>query len=226
MPSAAGLSAGALTRWRAGPSRVLARHRRLVAALMLAIAAGIAVDAAAAEAPPGLPVVAAATDLPAGAVLSAGDVTAAQAPPELVPDGSADVGSVVGRRLGAPLRRGELVTDAALLGPGLLVGQPAGSVAVPVRPSDPPPPGLVRPGDRVRVLAGPAPSAVDAFGTGSGPADVVVASATVLAVPDDGDAGLLGGEASAVLLLAVTGAEALALATASDGRWLSVAILP
>jgi len=215
----------ASARWRPGAARVLARHRRLVAALLLAVAAGVAVDATAAEPPAGVPAVAAAADLPAGAVLGTGDLTVMAAPAALVPPGAVDVEHLLGRRLAGPVRQGAMVTDADVLGPGLLVGQPANTMAMVVRPSETPPSALVRPGDRVQVLAGPAPGAVDAAGLAGGRAEAVVSSATVLAVPDDAGGGLLG-EASSVLVVAVTRPEALALTAASDGRWLSVAVLP
>ena len=217
----------ALSRAGTGLLRRLRRHRRLVAAVLVAVAAGLAVDAVAPEAPPGVPVVVATADLAAGATLGDGDVVVTQAPAGLVPDGAAPLDEAVGGTLAAPLRRGEIVTDARVLGPGLLAGQPDGSVAVPVRPSDPAAAALLRPGDRVRVLAGPSALGPDVLETGAGEAEALVDAGTVLALPADGSGGLLSAEAaSTVLVLAVSGAEALRLAAAGDGRWLSVALLP
>ena len=216
----------ALSRAGTGLLRRLRRHRRLVAAVLVAVAAGLAVDAVAAETPPGVPVVVATVDLAAGVTLGDGDVEVTQAPAGLVPDGAAPLDEAVGGTLAAPLRRGEIVTDARVLGPGLLAGQPDGSVAVPVRPSDPAAAALLRPGDRVRVLAGPSPLG-DVVAPGGGEAEALVDAGTVLALPADGSGGLLSAEAaSTVLVLAVSGAEALRLAAAGDGRWLSVALLP
>ena len=58
-----------------------------------------------------------------------------------------------GRTLAGPIRAGELLTDARVIGPGLLTGQPAGTVAMPIRLGDPVTGTLVRAGDRVDVLA-------------------------------------------------------------------------
>lgn len=219
-------------RRRAAAARVAGRvrsqvrsHRRLLAGALIAVAAGIAVDAATTRPPVGVPVVTAAADLAAGTVLSVGDLAVVEAPADMVPDGRVSADDADGRSLAAPLRRGEVVTDARLVGPGLLTGQPDGTVAVPVRPSDPAVTGLLRAGDRVRVLAGPDPADPDAVLGGGDPA-VLVPSATVLAVPPDSAGGLLATGASAVLVLAVRGADAPGLAAAGEARWLSVALLP
>jgi Flp pilus assembly protein CpaB len=169
--------------------------------------------------------VTAVADLAAGTVLAAGDLSVADVPAALVPEGTVSPGEAAGRVLAAPLRRGEVVTDARLVGRGLLTGQPAGTVALAVRPSDPAVTALVRAGDRVRVLAGPDPADPQTYADG-GAASVLVPSATVLAVPPGSGEGLFVDQGSAVLLLAVQSREALALATSGEGRWLSVALLP
>ncbi|RAN77500.1 hypothetical protein B5P43_18695 [Bacillus sp. SRB_336] len=58
----------------------------------------------------------------------------------------------VGSRLSGPVRRGEVLTDAALLGDGLLVGAAAGSQAVPVRLTDPTTVQLLHQGQLVDVV--------------------------------------------------------------------------
>lgn len=58
----------------------------------------------------------------------------------------------VGRRVSGPVRRGEVMTDAALLGDGLLVGAPSGSQAVPLRLTDPTTVQLLRQGQLVDVV--------------------------------------------------------------------------
>lgn len=213
--------------------RALVRsRRRLLAGVLVALAAGIAVEAVALPGPPGVAVVAAAADLGAGTVLGAGDLAVVRAPADLLPDGALGADDARGRALAAPVRRGEVVTDARLVGAGLLVGQPAGTVAVPVRPSDPAVAALLRPGDRVRVVAGADPADPHTFtGDGTGTvlvdsASVLVESATVLAVTGSATGGLLGGGDPAMLLLAVRGPEAPVLATAGETRWLAVALLP
>lgn len=57
-----------------------------------------------------------------------------------------------GKQLAAPLRKGQLLTDAQLLGPGLLAGTPPGSAAVPLRMADPSSIQLVSPGQLVNVV--------------------------------------------------------------------------
>lgn len=58
----------------------------------------------------------------------------------------------LGNQLSGPLRRGEVLTDASLLGSGLLIGAPAGSQAVPLRLSDPSTLALLRQGQLVSVV--------------------------------------------------------------------------
>jgi len=146
--------------WR----RPLARQRRLLTAGLIAsaVAAGLRVLAPAPA--PTVPLLVAARDLPAGAVLTARDVRTAQ-----WPRGSAPAGVVVGtvgRRLAGAVRRGEPLTDVRLRGPGVLAGQDPSTRAVVVRLATSTA-GLVRPGDRVDVVAVGAAGALSA-GDGSG----------------------------------------------------------
>lgn len=111
-------------------------------------------------------------DLPAGHLLRSGDLAIAALSPKMVPDGAlaapnappdistattvvadgADAAVWEGQQLSGPVRRGEVLTDASLLGNGLLVGAPAGSQAVPVRLSDPSTLTLLRQGQLVTVV--------------------------------------------------------------------------
>lgn len=76
-----------------------------------------------------------------------------QVPPGLMPAGSLRLNAEAeGRQLAAPLRKGQLITDAQLLGPGLLAGTPPGSAAVPLRMADPSSIQLVSPGQLVNVV--------------------------------------------------------------------------
>jgi pilus assembly protein CpaB len=139
--------------------------------------------------PAGIAVPVAARDLPGGAVLHPGDVRTARLPGGTVPAGVLpSVPDAVGRTLAGAVRRGEPLTDARVVGPGLaaLAGGP-GFVAVPVRLVDPGVAALLRPGDRADLVAvGP-----------SGGGSVIVAGAPVLAVPagqvegDTGDGALV-----------------------------------
>ncbi len=74
-------------------------------------------------------------------------------PPGLVPAGNPGSETAFeGKQLAAPLRQGQLLTDAQILGPGLLAGSPPGSAAVPLRMADPASIQLVSPGQLVNVV--------------------------------------------------------------------------
>lgn len=113
-------------------------------------------------------------DLPAGAVLTADDLTRVRVPPDAIPAGLAD--RLTGRVLAAAVRRGEPITDARLVGPDLTAGHP-GLVAVPVRLPDAAMAALLRVGDRVELLA------TDPQG---GSTTVAAPDALVLALPATG----------------------------------------
>ncbi len=133
--------------------RWMARHRRLLAALLLCLAAAIAVQQLTPTKPPTTAVMVASRDLPAGHALSDGNLVASHVSPGMVPDGALRPGSPwAGRQVSGPLRRGEVVTDASLLGSGLLIGAAPGSQAVPLRLSDPSTLGLLRQGQLVTVV--------------------------------------------------------------------------
>src|SRR3954452_12489027 len=170
---------------------VLAR-RRLLAAALTATAVAAGVPAVAAPPPAEISVLVAARDLPAGTVLTPGDLTSAAFAPGSVPAGLAPDAS--GRTLAAPMRAGEPVTDARLVGPALTEGYP-GRAAVPVRLPDAGMAGLLRVGDRIDLVS------ADPQGAS---AEVVAADVPVLALPDTptevGAAGLTG-------RLVVVGAE-------------------
>lgn len=169
-----------LHRLRDGRDRVrrrVLRRRRLIAALLLGVGAAVAVRSVAPPPPATATLLVAGRDLPAGREVLAGDLVAVEVPPDVVPDGV--VAHPVGRRLAAPLRAGEAVTDVRLVGPRLGAAQPAGTVTVPVRLSDAAQVALLRPGDRISLL-GTDPQA--------GTTDLLARDATVLAVPDPASA--------------------------------------
>ncbi|MEJ5946870.1 SAF domain-containing protein [Pseudokineococcus basanitobsidens] len=230
--------------WRHGITAL--RIRRLVGAVLLAAAAGTAVEALLPEDDVRTPsVLAAATDLPAGHVLAADDLVPVALPDDLVPAGALDpshADGVAGRRLAGPVGAGEVVTGVRLAGRGLLAGQPAGTVAlaVPVLPASA---DLVRPGDDVAVLT----SATDPL-TGAllSPDDPATRGATVgdltapgapapravvLDVPAAAAAGALGGVGASagdgVVVLAVSATDAQQLAqAAAGGPPVVLAVLP
>ena len=131
----------------------LNRNRRLVAALLFCVPAGLTVQQLAPAPADTVVAFAAAADLPAGKTLEPGDVSSISVPPGLVPAGNpGSAAAFEGKQLAAPLRQGQLLTDAQILGPGLLAGSPPGSAAVPLRMADPASIQLVSPGQLVNVV--------------------------------------------------------------------------
>ncbi|WP_418060359.1 SAF domain-containing protein [Pimelobacter simplex] len=168
---------GPLARTRATLRRHLLRHRRLLAALLLAGATASSLHVLAPPDPPTAAVLVAARDLPAGRVLAPGDLTSAPLPPGVLPAGAVPPGSPpLGRALAAPLRRGEPLTDVRLVGPGLATGQPSGTVAVPIRLADAGQAALLAAGDVLDLLA--------TDPRGADPSRVLARAAVVLAVPE------------------------------------------
>lgn len=213
-------------RHRRGPLRLLDRYRRAVAAVLTALAAISAVLLLRPPPEPSTEVLVAARDLDAAAPLSEGDLTTLVLPDRSAPDGALSPETVspgagaVGLLLNAPVRRGEVLTDARLSDPPALPYGPD-LVAVPVRVADPGAVGLLSPGSRVDVLAA---TGQDEFGgppAGAGPAVEVVEGRPVLAVPAESDR---GGEGGALILIAATSEEARALAGHATTSRLSVTI--
>jgi Flp pilus assembly protein CpaB len=222
----------------------LRRHhpgrRRLAAAGLVAGALATGLQALAPRPPAGAPVLVAVRDVAAGAVLGASDLQVVRRTASELPQGAlADPSLAVGRAVGSGMRSGEPLTDARLVGPGLLAGRPHGEVASPVRIADGEAAALLRPGDRVDVLqatAGDGPGSPAAAtgrnpsaGAAGGAARTVVRHATVLARP--GGAGTGGGllpeadpSAGGLLVLAVEEDEAADLAEAAARGPLSVVL--
>jgi Flp pilus assembly protein CpaB len=189
---------------------VLAR-RRLLAALLTAIAVGTGLHAATAPPPAEVRVLVAARDLPSGAVLGSGDLRAVGFAPGSVPDGA--VADPAGRTLAAPLRAGEPVTDVRLVGPSLTDGYP-GLAAVPVRLPDAAMAGLLTVGDRVDLVS------ADPQG---GPATLVASDVPVLALPaGDGEVGAAG-LTGRLVVVGAPPAEVPRIADASVRTFLTVA---
>jgi pilus assembly protein CpaB len=239
-------------RWWRELRRAIAWHRRLLAAGLAAGAVALTISAVQPRPPHTVPVLAAAHDLGGGIQLRRDDVTTVRLPHRLVPAGALrPSGGVSGLTLAAPMRRGETLTDARIIGPGLLsgstpfgpsrseqlrAGQPRGQqrtgqpgneaevVAVPVRLADAEAARLVRAGDQVDVLA------ADAQPDGAGgyePARTVASGVRVLAVPrTGGDHGFGAPQVSegALVVLATTAEVAALLARAEVTARLSVTI--
>jgi Flp pilus assembly protein CpaB len=196
-------------------SRVVRRHRALLAGGLVAAAVAAALPVLAPAPAPTVSVVAAVHDLGPGVPLTEADVTVVQVPRSLAPQGILTTTSqAVGRAAAGRVRRGEPLTDVRLLGSGL-IGQ-RGLVAVPVRLADPAAAGLLHAGDRVDVLATPSQAVTAA------PATTVATGLQVLAVPAPGDSDPDG----ALVVLAALPETAAQLAGAAVASRLSVTVLP
>ncbi|MGA7203950.1 MAG: RcpC/CpaB family pilus assembly protein [Specibacter sp.] len=148
-----------------------------MAALLLCAAAALAVAQMTPSGPETTTVLVAARDLPAGHTLAAADLAPLAVSPAMVPDGilpasgteavagsapggvdgasphkGTGAGMWIGRQVSGPVRRGEVMTDAALVGEELLIGAPPGSQAVPLRLADPTTVQLLRQGQLVNVV--------------------------------------------------------------------------
>ncbi|MCC9069298.1 RcpC/CpaB family pilus assembly protein [Arthrobacter cryoconiti] len=137
--------------------RWVLRRRRLLAAFLLCAAAAIAVQQLTPAEPATTTILIAARDLPAGHTLTRTDLVEAKVSPVMVPDEALrpddqQASPWAGSQVSGPVRRGEVVTDAALLGKGLLVGAPPGSQAVPVRLADPSTVQLLHQGQLVNIV--------------------------------------------------------------------------
>ncbi|MGN6751422.1 MAG: SAF domain-containing protein [Intrasporangium sp.] len=172
----------------------------MAAAFLAAIAGFLGVTALTprGSAAPGLPTVVAAHDLPSGVVLGADDLVVEPRPPVQRPETAvSEVDGVIGQVLAAPLTAREVLTTSRLRGPGMLAGQPQGTVAMSVPVLDP---------QAAGVTAG---SRVDLYASGSG--ERVASDVTVLAtrVPE-ASAWSSGGAASITLALNQPSASAVA----------------
>jgi pilus assembly protein CpaB len=169
---------------------------------------------------------AAARDLPAGSALAAADLTPVKIPPQMVNAGSLTHASeATGKQLAAPLRKGQLLTDSQLLGPGLLTGTPPGSAAVPLRMADPSSIQLVSPGQLVNVVL----TGTNGYDQNS-PAEVLASSVAVLWT--SGQGGKTGqwlgtGETDGLIVVAAAPEQAARLAGAStQGKLFFVLVGP
>ncbi|MCF6376353.1 SAF domain-containing protein [Nocardioides KLBMP 9356] len=188
----------------------LRRRRRLIAAVLTAGAVLAGVRAVAPPPPHTVAVLVAARDLPSGTVLDERDVASRDFPAELAPP--AAEGAVAGRVLAAPVRSGEVLTDVRLVGPGLADAVP-GETVLPVRLPDAGMATLLRAGDEVDLLA---------TDPGTGDTEVVARDVTVLATPTGLPDGPAGGAGGALVVIGASASEAVAIAGAALGQFLTV----
>jgi pilus assembly protein CpaB len=195
----------------------LAIYRRPLAACLAGLAVACSLSALAPDHAPTIPVVVAARDLPTGAVLGVADLEVRHVASEAVPpDVQGEVGDLAGRQLAVPVAAGAPVPSASLVGPGLLTGTDPGTVAVPLRPSDPETLALLSPGQLVDVV----------ISEGNGyeqpvESSVIARSVAVLWVPRSEDAGswLGSGSSPGMVVVAASQQQSTALAGAgSRGR--------
>lgn len=193
--------------------RTVTWHRRLLAAGLAAAAVALGIEAVSPAPPESVEVPVAARDLDGGVTIAAADLTTASYAPGTAPEGLVDAHDAVGRVLAAPVRAGEPMTDRRFVGPDLLDGWGEELVATPVRVADAGATTLVRPGDRINLLA--------ASADGMTATRVVATGVPVLTVSATDDGALAEG---ALLVVGATTAEAAELAQATVTARLSFTI--
>ena len=193
-------------------------HRRLLSAGLLAGAVALGLQSVAPEPPPSAAVVAAAHDLPAGSRLDTGDLTVVRLDPAALPDGALRSEEVAhGRTLVSSVRRGEVLTDARLVGPAAVDLLGTGLVVAPVRIADTATVRLVRPGDVVDVLAAGGGEVV-------APARLVAAAVRVVSVPRTAAERFDAASEGGLVLLATSDSTAARLAGAAVSERLSLVL--
>lgn len=206
-----------LTLLRSRATDLVQRHRRTAAAAFAAVAVILGATAMRPHPPITVRVWVAAHDLSGGAPLTAADVRAEQLPRPDVPDDALPGDrEPIGLVLGAPVRRGEPLTDVRILTINLVAATGAADdLAVSVRVTDGPAAiALVKPGERISVIA-----AIDPGLGIAGKARTVVQDVRVLAVPTQ-----LTDEDGGLIIVAATPKQAKALAGISSGDRVSVAV--
>lgn len=201
--------------------RALSRHRLLLVVLVLGLGVMAAFTATRPLTPATVAVAVVARDLAPGRPLVTADVQTAEADPATVPDGALDPTDVpYGRLVAAPARRGEVLTDVAMLGPAAVDTLPVGHslATVTVRALVP---GLLTVGDVVSIVATDPRRPADTT--------VVAAAATVVLVADGSAAGAASGPPTttgdgSLLVVAVPTTEALELSGLSTTQVVDVVV--
>ncbi|WP_112242480.1 CpaB family protein [Kribbella monticola] len=187
-------------------------HRRLLAGVSAAAAVYFALAAVSPDPPPTIAVLAAARDLPGGAVPSTSDLRTLHLPPAAVPTGVLRPGADLAKRvLAGPVRAGEPLTDARFLSPNALGPD---LVAYPLRLDDADIAALLRVGDRIDVYG--------ATSTGTASADLLADAVRVIALPNPRAS---PSSSPGTLIVVATSAETAAhLAQAGTNSRLTIAL--
>lgn len=202
--------------WHSIPAKIrrfVLWHRRWLAAVAAALCVLAVTSALSPTLPGGTPVVIAAKAIPAGAQLTAQDVTTKAVPPGLVPAESlSGTEEVVGRTAVVTLPAGTLIGSSFLLETTPLS---PGMRFVPVRVPDADIGRLLRTGDRVSVVA------PDAGGNST----IIAAGLRVAAIPQQDTSGpIQARDQNTLVVLEVPDALAAEVSTASLHRGLSLVL--
>ncbi|MBC7594499.1 MAG: hypothetical protein H7288_11275 [Kineosporiaceae bacterium] len=193
--------------------RFILYHRRVIAACFAGLAVLFALSALE-PSTAGTPVVVARHDLVSGASLRAGDLHTVTLPSGSQASHSwSSPDELVGRRIAAPVRKGEALTDYRLLEPGLLDGYDKGLVLATINISEPTQLASFRVGDHVNVV-GSDPQ-------GEAGSTIIARRAVIVALPR-----LTDRDESVALALAVPEEVGLQLATAGLRARMSVLSVP
>lgn len=193
-------------------TRLVARHRRALAALTAGLLILALARVVSPPPPPTAPLLVAARALPGGAPITADDVRVIRVEPAAVPEQAfTESGSVVGKTLAAPMSKGSPLTAHSLVSARAAA---PGRVLAPLRISDQDLARLLVVGDTVDILT--------ASELGS---SVVAREALVMAIPaKQAETGFgPSGVGGALIVVQVTPSEATALAAAAARGRLSVA---
>ncbi|MGO4582294.1 Flp pilus assembly protein CpaB [Arthrobacter sp. 2RAF6] len=205
----------------------LNRNRRLAVTLLLCVAVGIVVHQLTPASEERATVLAAARDLPAGSTLTDSDLKPLEVLPDGVPAGAlTSRAGYGGKQLASPLQKGQIPTDAQLLGPGLLTGTAPATAAVPLRMADPASIQLISPGQLVNVVL----TATDGLDGPGKKSELLAAAVPVLWTSAQGGKAsqwLGTNEADGLVVVAATPQQAEILAGASTrGKLFFVLVNP
>ncbi|EME63722.1 RcpC/CpaB family pilus assembly protein [Amycolatopsis decaplanina] len=205
-----------LRRLHGRPARLL---RRWLALSLLLSGLVVLFLPASARGTPGTTTVVSARDLPAGSLLRAGDLKLVDLPDDVRPQGATGLpSSVEGRMLVGAARAGEPLTDVRLLDAAIPGSGDPESSTVPVRLADAGVAELLRPGQRVDVIA-----AADA----GREASVLASTAVVAAVGEQGTRepkASGAGSKGPLVLLSLPAATATRVAATSLERSITVTL--